>query len=145
MTARGEKREEAARLFEYFYSRSSAYIRRYEAGLCPEEQMLRAVREMLAAQVAYSAALEASDDEPHLSTLDNQQRAHAQVFTALYSLAVRIGARSFIAALADVAVLLAAHAPLEDDRADWHCISEAAHNCFEAPRAESDDDGHNIM
>ncbi len=63
--------------------------------------------------------------------LNRQQQARAKLFTALYGLSVAVSARDFVEAMADVASLLTDHAPLDEERADWHCVTEALQRCLD--------------
>jgi hypothetical protein len=71
------------------------------------------------------------------SSADERQRAYAQLFTALYGLAAPVEARAFLDAFTDVASLLAQNAPLDEDRADWQCVSGAIQICLNRLREDS--------
>jgi hypothetical protein len=62
--------------------------------------------------------------------LNRQQQARAKLFTALYGLSVTVSARDFLDTFTDVASLLAGHAPLDEDRADWQCVTGALQLCL---------------
>jgi hypothetical protein len=63
--------------------------------------------------------------------LNRQQQARAKLFTALYGLSVQSRARDFVDVMTDVASLLADHAPLDEERADWHCVTAALEKCLD--------------
>jgi len=71
----------------------------------------------------------------------DEQQARARLFSALYGLAVPMAARDFLNTFTDVTSLLAGHAPLEEDRADWQCVTGALQLCLGRLRSDETEGG----